>query len=77
LHLHAARNYVFTYQSTKVLSSTVHIFPVAYLDILQSFAIVFIYAKYKSNTSEGLNLFVPKFTWIVSVQKGFCNSNYE
>ena len=62
LHLLAARNYVFTYQSTKVHSIRVHIFPVAYFDILQSFTVVFIYARYKSNTSEGLKLYVPKFT---------------
>jgi len=62
LHLLVAKNYVFTYQSTKVHSIRVHIFPVAYFDILQSFAIMFIYAKYKLDTSEGLKLFVPKFT---------------
>jgi len=52
------------YSPTRVQRCTPldYTFPVAYFDILQSFAIVFIYAKYKSYTSEVLKLLVPKFT---------------
>lgn len=61
LDLHVAKNYVFTDQSTKVHYIRVCIFPDEFFAILQSRALLFISCRCKSNTSERLKLFVPKF----------------